>query len=156
MAKAGYVTTTEGAVALAAATAKSVLGVSAPATFGCDFKKYRISFDGVTGTAVPVLLELCYATFATNAPGTASTSTTVKQAYGRTITAGFTAAKNWTTEPTVLTVLEEFLLTPAGGLLPIDVPLGDTPDSAVSNGFVLRATAPAAVNVRMGMWVERC
>lgn len=155
MAKAGYVTSTEGAVALAAGTAKSVLGVSSPGTFGCDLKKLRVAFDGVTASAVPALVELCYATFATNVPGTASTSTTVDQVYGRVITAGFTAAKNWTTEPTVLTPLDEWLLTPAGGLVIYDFPLGDTPDSAVSNGFVLRLNAPAVVNVRASFWFER-
>jgi hypothetical protein len=155
MAKAGYVTSTEGAVALSAATAKSILGVTAPAQFGVDLKKLRIGFDGVTASAVPVLIELCYATFATNGPGTNSTSTTVDQAYGRTITAGFTAAKNWTTEPTVLTPFEEWLLTPAGGTILYDYPLGDTPDTAASNGFVLRCNAPASVNVRATLLFER-
>lgn len=156
MAKAGYGTSTEGAVALSAATAKSILGVSAPAQFGVDLKKLRIAFDGVTASAVPVLVELCYATFATNAPGTNSTSTTVDQVYGRSVTAGFTAAKAWTTEPTVLTPIDEWLLTPNGGLVIYDFPLGDTPDSAVSNGFALRCNAPATVNVRASLWFERC
>lgn len=155
MAKSGYTTSTEGAVALSAATAKSILGVMAPAQFGVDLKKLRAAFDGVTSSAVPVLVELCYATFATNAPGTNSTSTTVDQVYGRSITAGFTGAKNWTTEPTVLTPIDEWLLTPTGGLVIYDFPLGDTPDSAVSNGFVIRCNAPATVNVRATMWVER-
>jgi hypothetical protein len=156
MSKAGYVSVTEAAVALAAATAKSVLGVSAPAQFGVDLKKWRIGFDGVTASAVPVLCELCYATFATNAPGTASTGIAETQVYGRSITAGFTAARNWTTEPTVLTPLEEFMLTPNGGLVFYDLPLGDTYDSAVSQGFVVRCTAPAVVNVRAGLLYERC
>ena len=115
MAKAGYGTSTEGAVALAAATAKSILGFTAPAQFGGDLLGFSVGFDGVTASAVPVLIELCYATFATNAPGTNSTSTTVDQLYGRAITAGFTAAKNWTTEPTVLTPFREWLMTPTGG-----------------------------------------
>jgi len=155
MAKTGYSTQTEGAVALAAATAKSILGVSGPASFGVDLKKFTVAFDGVTASAVPVLIEVCYATFATNAPGTASTSATVDQQYGRVTTAGFTAAKNWTTEPTVLTPFREFLLTPAGGLVFYDWPLGDTPDSAVSQGFVIRCNAPAVVNVRATLDFER-
>jgi hypothetical protein len=36
-----------------------------------------------------------------------------------------------------------------------DFPLGDTPDTAVSNGIVLRCTAPAVVNVRASMHFER-
>lgn len=155
MAKAGYTATTGAAVTLGAGTAKSVLGVRAGASFGLDLKKLRVSFAGVTATAVPVLVELCYATFATNAPGTASTSVTPAQAYGRTIAHGVTAARNWTTEPTVLTVLDEWLLTPAGGLAVYDIPLGDTPDSAVSEGFVLRLNAPAGVDTRAAMQWER-
>jgi hypothetical protein len=156
MAKAGYGTSTEGAVALAAATAKSILGVNAPAQFGVDLISFSVGFDGVTASAVPVLVELCYCTFATNPPGTNSTSTTVDQEYGRAITAGFVAAKTWTTEPTVVTPLREFLLTPAGGLVIRDFPLGQTLDSAVSNGFVLRCNAPAVVNVRADFRFERC
>lgn len=155
MAKSGYFTSTEGSVSLSAATAKSVLGVTAPNSFGVDLRKFSVGFDGVTTTAVPVLVELCYATFATNAPGTNSTSTTVDQVYGRSITAGFTAAKTWTTEPTVLTPLREFLLTPTGGLVFYDFALGESFDSAVSNGFVLRCTAPATVGVRADFGFER-
>ena len=74
----------------------------------------------------------------------------------RTIAAGFTAGKTWTSEPTVLTVLDSWLLSPNGGLVLYDFPLGDTPDAAVSNGFVLRITATATVNVRASMLFERC
>jgi len=155
MAKAGYACSTEAAVALVAATAKTVLGVTAPAQFGVDLKGFTISFDGTSATAVPVLVEIMYATFATNAPGTASTTVTVDQRYGRAITAGFTAARNWTTEPTVLTGYAEFLLTPNGGHVSYDWPLSETPDSAVSNGFVIRCNAPAAVNLRAGLKFER-
>ncbi|HEY9367012.1 hypothetical protein [Streptomyces sp.] len=156
MAKAGYSIVTGGAVALSAATAKSVLGVKSHANFGLDLKKFKVGFDGVTASAVPVLVELCYATFATNSPGTASTSVTPAQIYGRSVTVGATAAKTWTTEPTVLTVVQEWLLSPNGGLVFYDFPLGDTPDSAVSEGFVIRCTAPAIVSVRASMEFERC
>lgn len=155
MAKAGYSAATGAAVALSAATAKSVLGVKSGAAFGVDLKKLRVSFDGVTASAVPVLVELCYATFATNAPGTNSTSVTPAQVYGRVIAHGVTAARTWTAEPTVLTVLDEWLLTPNGGLALYDIPLGDTPDSAVAEGFTVRLTAPATVNARATLWWER-
>lgn len=156
MARVGYSATTGGAVALTAATAKSILGVKAHANSGVDLKKFRVAFDGVTASAVPVLVELCYSTFATNSPGTASTSVTPAQAYGRVLAVGATAAKTWATEPTVLTVVEEFLLTPNGGVIFYDWPLGDTPDSALAEGFVIRCTAPATVNVRGSIWWERC
>lgn len=156
MAKAGYRIVTGGAVSLSAATAKSILGVKAPSGNGVDLKKFRVGFDGVTASAVPVLVELCYCTFGANSPGTNSTSVTPAQIYGRAITVGATAAKTWTTEPTTITVFDEWLLTPNGGLVLYDFPLGDTPDSAVSEGFVIRCTAPATVSVRGTMEFERC
>lgn len=157
MAKAGYTIQTGAAVGLVAATAKSVLCVIAPAQFGIDLKKFKIGFDGVTATAVPVLWELCFSTLATNStPGTANTAGTVNQIYGRTITAGFTGFYGSTSEPTVLTPFDSDLLSPVGGVLMYDYPLGDTPDTPVSNGIVLRLTAPAAVNVRASFTFERC
>lgn len=156
MAKAGYVCSTEGAVALTAATAKSIIGVKSHANFGLDLIKFRVAFDGVTASAVPVLVELGYCTFGANSPGTNSTSTTPRQAYGRVLTAGLTSGKTWTTEPTTITTLDDWLLTPNGGVVLYDFPLGTSPDTALAEGFVLRLTAPAAVNVRATMWVERC
>lgn len=153
--KTGYATSTEGAVALSAGVAKSILGVKGNAAFGVDWIGYRIGFDGVTASAVPVLVELCYCTFATNSPGTNSTSTTIDTLYGRAIASGFTAAKNWTAEPTVVTAFDEFLLTPNGGLIVKDIPRDRSWDSAVAEGFVVRLNAPATVNVRGTMYFER-
>jgi hypothetical protein len=66
MAKAGYALVTGAAVALSAATAKTILCVIAPAQFGIDLKKVKIGFDGVTSSAVPVLCELMTSTLASN------------------------------------------------------------------------------------------
>ncbi len=157
MAKAGYQVDTEANVALTATTAKSILGVNAPAQFGVDLRGFEIAFDGVTTTDKPVLIEICQCTFATNAPGTNSTSATVDQIYGRSITAGFVAAYNWTTEPTVVTPVKTLMLTPNGGTYDYDWPLGETLDNAVSTGFVIRCTAPTSnVNVRASIRFERC
>lgn len=155
MAKAGYGIQTGGAVALAAATAKSILGVKSGAAFGLDPYYFEVGFDGVTASAVPVLVEFCYCTFATNAPGTNSTSVTPLQNYGRVLAHGTTAAKTWTAEPTVVSVIDEMLLTPNGGLVKYDWPLGRTPDCALAEGFVIRCTAPAIVNVRASIDWER-
>lgn len=155
MAKCGYAATTEAAVALVAATAKSVIGVNGTAAFGVDLQGVTLAFDGTPAGNGAALVEVCYATFATNHPVTASTSLTVKQLYGRALTAGFVAARNWTTEPTVLTVLEEFNIDVYKSTYSQPYSLGVTYDSAVSNGFVLRVTAPQVVNVRAGLRFER-
>lgn len=157
MAAVGYTVITEGAVALSAATAKSILGVKAHANSGLQVKGFMVAFDGVTASAVPVLVELCYCTFATNSPGTNSTNIAESQLYGRVLAAGFTGGKTWTggNEPTVVTPLKEFLLAPDKGVIAYQFPLGQEPDCALAEGFVIRCTAPAAVNVRATMDVER-
>lgn len=160
MSKAGYIIRS-GSVALVATTAKTVLMAITPAQFGLDLKKIRVEFDGVTASAIPVLCELVTSTNATNStPGTGNTSTgqigTVAQRYGRSITTGFTGFAACTSEPTVLTAVDEFWLTPNGGVLFYDWPLGDTPDFPVSAGVGIRCTAPAAVDVRAALEFERC
>jgi hypothetical protein len=156
MAKAGYSAPAAAVVALGAGVAKTVIGVLAPAQFGCDLTKLRLGFDGVTASAIPVQIEVCQATFATNPPGTNSTTIAPVQVYGRAIAAGFTAASAWTAEPTVLVVADAWSLTPNGGLAIYDFPLGTSLDNAVSTGFAVRLTAPAAVNVRPTLYFERC
>lgn len=158
MAKAGYVATTEGDVALTAATTEWLLGVKGNAAFGVDLLSLSVAFDGSGSSAPtnePVLVELCYSTWATNSPATNSTTVTPRQCYGRVLTHGFTAAKDWSAAPTALTPLDEFLVHPQSGFKEW-IPLGNTYDSAFSEGFVIRVTAPNAVNARARMLFERC
>lgn len=153
-----YQVDTQGAVALTAATAKTALFVVAPSGHGMALKKFSIGFDGVTASAVPVLWEVNYLTAASNStPGTGNTtqSANVFQIAGRAITSAFLAGSACTSEPTVQTNIRSNLLTPNGGLLVYDFPLGDEPDTAVSNGFAIRLTAPAAVNVRVDAVFKR-
>ena len=157
MASTTYAAPAAAAVALAAGVAKSVIGVSGSADFGVDLRKYRFGFDGVTAANTPVTVELCYATFATNAPGTSSTAITPVAVAGRANAAtGFLAASNWTVEPTVLTVIDSYTVTPNGGTIIFDFQgFGDTPDSAFSQGFVIRLNAAQVVNVRPSLWFGR-
>jgi hypothetical protein len=67
------------------------------------------------------------------------------------MTAGHTA----TVEPTVVSVVDAWPLTPNSGLVIYDYPLGDSPDVANGQGFAVRANFPAAVSVFAGLWVER-
>lgn len=154
MARAEYRTITGADVALTAATAKTVLGVKAGSSFAVVLRRIGIYFDGVTAGNEPVTVELCYATFATNAPGTNSTTVTPAQTGGRVLTHGFTAARTWTSEPTVLTVLDEMLIHPQMGFKEWEPP-GSEYDSALGEGFAIRCTAPQAVNVRASILHER-
>lgn len=153
MPKAGY-TATSGSVALAAATAKTVLNIIAPATFGLDLRSLDVSFDGVTAANVPVLVEICSST--QGAAGTAGSTPTVNQTYGRAITAGFTAGANYSAEPTALTAIDAFTLSPNGGLVIRDWPPNEGFDQDVSKAIAVRLTAPAIVNARVTMKFERC
>lgn len=156
MARAGYTAVTEADVALAAATPKSILGVKSPGQFGVNLTGLHIGFRGTTSGQVPPLVELCYCTFATNAPGTNSITATVKQIYGRVITPGFTAAYDWSAEPTVITVLENLTLLTTGGLAIYDFVEGREYDTPVNDGFVVRVTSANIVNVRASLHFERC
>lgn len=157
MAKAGYSLAASASVALVAATAKTVLGVRAGSTFGLDLQAASVSFDGVTAGYTPVLVELVRLTFATNPPGTASTdaAASISQAYGLVIAHGCTAARNWTTEPTVIEVIDDWFIHPQSGIT-IPLPLGRTYDCIGSSGFAIRCTAPQAVNARPSLAWERC
>lgn len=159
MAKIGYSIQTGTAVALTAATPKCVLGVQGHANFGVDVQGFWVSFDGVTSSAAVVLVEFGFCTWTTNPPGTASTTVAGNYLYGGTAAAGFTAAKTWTAEPITITSLMAFDLDPNKSLFVYDWALGQTPNvqtlAATPEGYVIRCTAPAGVNVRAGMRIER-
>src|SRR5215213_5812111 len=143
MSAVGYALNSSGAVAIST-TAKSVLGIRAGATFGIQLKHYEVGFNGTTAADGPVYVEICYCTFATNAtPGTNNTteSANIRQQYGRVLANGMTAMSNWTSEPTVLTTIEDLWLDPNKGLVIYDYLLGQEPDTALNEGFVLRMTA---------------
>jgi hypothetical protein len=157
-----YKAHTEGEVALAAAgTVKTILGVAGNANFGVVLKELWLDFDGVTSSNNTVKLLVARCTFATNAPGTNSTAVTVKQSSGRHAGTGFTAGKNWTSEPTVIETVadEEWSLDPNKGLYRYPWPLGDEPDSALGEGWILRALIETgdtvAAAIRAGMRFAR-
>jgi hypothetical protein len=143
-------------VSLTGATAKTVIGAKAHANSGLLLLGYSLGFDGVSASAVPGLVEICYCTWATNSPGTASTSITPAQTLGRTLTAGFTAGYNWTTEPTALTVLRRYNTSPNSATILWEWPLGTEPDCALAEGFAIRCTFPASVGVVATLDVARC
>ena len=152
---AGYtVTTGTSATALAAATPKTLIDLIAGANTQCILTQYAVSFDGISASAVPVLMEWCQSTQATaGTPGSSPTPTLIR-GLG---TSGATPGINYSIEPTVLTVFDHFFLTPNGGTIVVQFPLGREPQtnlsgSATIKAIALRATAPAIVNVRASLW----
>lgn len=159
MAAVEYDIETGAAVALVAATAKTILFVAATANFGTQLLRYSVGFDGVTATDKSVYVEICALTAATNSvAGTGNTSATaaIQQTRGRAIAAAHTAGYGCTSEPTVLTKIRSFMLSPIGGTIFYDFPLDNLPDNDVSKGFAIRCTAPtSAVNVRGALGFAR-
>lgn len=158
MATVRYSVITPAVVALAAATAKTVLNLIAPATFGIRLLEYTISFDGVTAAAAPVLTEICQSTQA--GAGTPAGSPPAPVQYmGRTIAHGITTGHGYTAEPTVLTPIDQQLVDPYKGLFVFPIPEDESFETDTSGGAVksilIRCTAPAIVNVRAEMRWER-
>ena len=151
MAYTGYVANT-GATVLVSTDQRTILGVRSGGNFGLRLKGARVS--PVSGVGSPVLVQLCACTWATQPPGTASTEITPEQSYGLEIQPGFTAARHWTTEPTVLSVLEEISISGAGRADWL-FPLGQEPDCVEGHGFALRCTASSNVQVRASILIER-
>jgi hypothetical protein len=138
--------------ALASGTPKTVISVTAPAQFGVNWMAYELSFDGSTSTATPATVELC--TFTAAGAGT-STAVTIVNDAGQRVTTGFTAATNYTVEPTVLAPFKTYYQPQYGGLVIVQLTPGQEPDSAVSQGFAIRITASATVNCRGSMRFSR-
>lgn len=151
--RAIYVTDTEGVVAVAANTVKTVFGVKANTGHAIDLLQISFSLDQAAATASDkaVLVEFCAVTWLTNPPGTASTTTTVDTRSGPRIAQTFTAAKNWTTEPTVVNVLEPFDCDPYKFTYRENEDPQLSADFAVAEGFAIRVTNPTgnqSINVR--------
>jgi hypothetical protein len=150
---AGYVLRTAGSVALTAATAKTVVNVIAAANTIFRICELSVSFDGVTASAVPATVDLCYSTQA--GAGTPGTSPAPTQFRGPTRTVQATGGLAYSAEPTVLTVLKSWLVPVFNGLFLLQFPLGREPEQIVTaDAFCLSGTATAVVNVQGYIEIE--
>lgn len=136
-------------VALTASTAKTVAGIKTPTNQCVKILEAAFGFDGATSTNAAVICEMGSCTFATNGPGTNSTSVTpAKQDTGRAETIQSTCGKTWTTEPTVITVNKVIDIPQYNGF--VVLPLAQYFSNLLivgGNGFVVRLTSPNNVNV---------
>lgn len=131
-------------VSLTAATAKTVVSVTASKVVTvCNVV---ITFDGVTASNTPVLVELVKGDGTTAGTSTAVTPLAIRGAVN--IAAASTAAKNYTAEPTTLTMLENLRIPPTSGII-YQLPLGREiqGDSSTNKLIGLRLTAGSGVNV---------
>jgi hypothetical protein len=129
--------------------AKTVLMVVPGANAGVLITEFGISFDGVTATAVPAVVEMVSSTQA--GAGTATDTLTVVQTRGR-VTGGEqpSAFARYSAEPTVLVRHRVWYVPQFMGSLVIQFPLGREPETDDSGGSIrgygLRVNVSANVN----------
>ena len=160
MSRTIYVADTEGVVAVAANSTKTVFGVKADAGHAIDLQLLGFSVGQSTPTATDkeIFVEFGGCTFATNAPGTNSTAVAIDRRSGPNVAETFAAAKNWTAEPTVITPLDPFDVDPYKFTSAFPEPLLEGADFPAAEGFVLRVTNPTgnqSVNVRVWARIAR-
>lgn len=139
-------------VALVAATAKTVVGVKAAANVALKLTEACASMDGATSSNAPAVIDFNRATFATNSPGTASTTftpnaTAGKRDPGRAETVQATCATAWTTEPTVLTAQHSKDIGQFNGLYHYINPFASPHLIVGGQGFTITGTSPNNVNI---------
>lgn len=105
-----YSVTTEGAEALAAATAETLLQLRGVTTTRANLIGWGVSFDGVTAGNTPVLVRLAYQT--TDGTMSAASEVPYDPSEG---TALLTAFHTSAGEPTLGSILEEWYVHPNGG-----------------------------------------
>ena len=145
------------ATGAASTTAKSMIGVKAAANHPVRVDGFYACFDGVDAADNPCLIEVCTATFATNSPGTNSTSVTpAKTQPDIDATIQATAAKLWSSEPTVLTAVDIFNIPVYHGAALVFYPLKKSLIIPGGTGCVVRVTLAAATvgNMSGGLLCE--
>jgi hypothetical protein len=148
MARLNFIAHTGGEVALSAATKKTVLQILAPANQRVVVKGYRISFDGTSGSAEPVLVEFSrQSTAGTMSAGTSAVRDTAMPTVQTTVT------KTASAEPTETSVVFSQDVHPQTG---VKEPLVFDEEIIVPGGGRLgvACTAPATVNVVVALDCE--
>ncbi len=146
-----YVANTEADTSLTAATAKTVVQITTPSSRRCKVKEVSVSFNSTTTSDAPVLVQLVTKT--TAGTGTARTPIAEDQVDPAALVS---ATVNHSAEGTTGVVLREWRITPVGGALIWQQPLGDEITLAVSTRLALVLTSAASqTGVRAGIkWQE--
>lgn len=140
--RSGSSATNSTAVSVSAATVKTVVAVLGTSADTICLKKVRISFNSVTATDAPALVEVGIIT----AAGT-STAFTPVQIVGSTLASSAAAGYNHTVEPTYNRIFESTYVPVNNGLYEWSYSLGEEPQCDPSQGLAIRVTAPQAQSV---------
>lgn len=141
MARLRATVTTEGEIALSAATAKTILQLVAAANHKVAIRGFSVSFDGTSVTAEPVQVDLLRQTSA----GTGGGSATPVAEDTSSETIQTTALKGITSEPSAGNILRRYNVHPQTGF---EVRFNSDDELVVPGGgrLGIRCTAPATVN----------
>jgi hypothetical protein len=146
--RSGAAANTSVAVALVAATAKTVVGVFGTSGTTIALYRWRVSFASVTATDVPALVEVGI----TTAAGTVGTSYTPAQVTGSTLASACAAGYNYSGEPTYNRILESLYVPVNNGVFEYTYSLGFEPQCDPSQGLAIRITAPQAQNCHANLF----
>jgi hypothetical protein len=138
-----YSVTTEGEEALAAATAETLVQLRGVTTAKLSIVAWGVSFDGISGTDAPVVVDLLFQT--TDGTASAATEVSLNPDQPTALATGF---HSFSAEPTPGGIIESYEIHPQGGLFVREYPPGREPvvTNATTSRIGIRATAPAAVN----------
>ena len=147
-----------GEVSLTAATAKTVIACKNAASHRYKLQGFQVSFDGTSGTAEPVVVELCHVN-STGVDGTSSALTGIKRDTSLPETVQTTGRHTYTVEPTTSVMLRKWEVHPQGGyewIAPFgqEYQFGGSAANADSGNVSIRCTAPANVNVCASLFIE--
>lgn len=130
----------------ATSTLTTDLGIKAPANQAFTVDELDVGFDGTNSANGPGIIDMGQCTFATNAPGTNSTSVTLAASdSGRPETIQCTGGKTWTAQPTVIVIWDSFLVPSYMGSALKPLPLMKPMICKGSGGLAISTTLPSGV-----------
>lgn len=132
-----------GVVSLSAATAKTVLQIATPATTRAKVVGFSVSFNSVTASDAPAVVDFLRQTTA----GTGGTSATLAPLDPDAPASQVTGLYDINAaEPTGGNVLWSGYVTPVGGLFVYNFADGEEPILDISNRVGIRINSPSAVS----------
>ncbi len=139
------------------AGAKTAHMAIAPSGHGLAMVEFGVSFNGVTASAVPAVVEVVTSTQV--GAGTSGIAPAIGQVRGRLTTGSApTAGSNYTAEPTVLVAAKTFYVPQYNGLFVFQWPLGRELECEASGGVIealgVRINVSAAVSALVYSEVE--
>lgn len=134
------------AIALVANTLTTVLGIKCPANQAVVVDEIDVGLDGTNSANGPAIIDVGQCTYATNPPGTNSSSVTPAASdSGRPETIQSTAGKTWTAQPTVIVIWKSFLVPCFMGSALVPLPQLKPLICKGGGGVSVAATTPAGV-----------